>query len=136
MLLGEALDAGRQPEVGETRHPPRDHAERERGGAALAERVDAEAGEVGAGVGDVELPGLLEGLVALRRDGGQRAQAAVEVLLGQLGPVERGDGAVEADQRRPAELEVDVGGPGVDRGSKQGVEIHPTSVFGNREEAL
>src|SRR5207248_9628396 len=50
MLLGEPLDAGRQPEVGEARYPPRDHAERERGGAPLAKRVDTEAGEGGAGV--------------------------------------------------------------------------------------
>ena len=79
----------------------------------------------------------MEEVVALRRDRGHRAQVRVEIGLGQrLGAVERRDGAVAADHRRPVELQVDVGRAGIDRTPQQIVEIHPDPVVGRNGATL
>jgi len=69
MLLGQAADAGRERQIGEVRDLARDDAERNRDRAALAEAVDAEAGETLRRIGTVELSRLEERLQPLRRLG-------------------------------------------------------------------
>ena len=109
VLLGEPLDAGRQAEALEVGHVARDHAEGERDLAALAERVHAEARQAVRLVGGVELARLVEGGEARRRRG---ADLVDDVL--ELGRAERREAlsgsscAVEADDRRLADLQMQV----------------------------
>ena len=121
VLLGEALDPGRKPQRLEARHLARDDAERERDVAALAERVDAEARQAGPLVGRVELAGLLEGREPRRRVGADLPQDLLEPLRIERRPVlERLEVAVEADDRRLPDLQVDVARAEVDGGVQAG----------------
>ena len=124
MLLRELLNALGQAELLERRHGDRDDAERERDRTALAEHVDAEARQALGGVGDVEIAGLLKLVVALRCLGGDRAQDPLEIVVGQRWPVQRGDLAVVADHRRPADLQVDVGSPRGNSAREERFEFH------------
>ncbi len=72
--VGEPADAGRKPERLEARHLARDHAERERDLAALAEGVDAEARQAGLLVRGVELARLVERGEARRVGGADRLE--------------------------------------------------------------
>ncbi len=125
MLLGEALDAGRKPQRLEARHLARDDAERERDVTALAEGVDAEARQAGPLVGRVELAGLLEVREPSRRVGADLLQDLLEALRIERRPVlERLEVAVEADDRRLPDLEMDVARAAVDGGMQQAVQVH------------
>ncbi len=79
VLLGELLDADRQAQLLEARHGLRDDAEGERDGAALAVRVDAEAGQVAVLVRDVEVARVVEVLKPLGRAGADDLEHALEV---------------------------------------------------------
>ena len=131
MLVGQRLDAGRQAQALEVGHRVRDDAEGERDLAALAERVDAEAREADRLVGSVELAGALEDLEPRGRGG-----ADVIHDLPQLERAERGEAdqrlelAVEAHDRRPAGLQVDVAGAAVDGGAEDLVEVDGWSSCG------
>ena len=124
VLLGEASNAGRQRELARSRDLLRDHPECERDRAALAEAVDAEAGQVAALVRDVEVAELAE----VARQLGSRAvtRRSTESRSSSLrfADVERRQSPVMAQDRRPPDLQVDVGGAGVDGALEEGVEIH------------
>ena len=76
-------------------------------------------------------PRLVEEVVALRRDRGDRAQVGIEIRVRQrLGAVERRHGAVAPDHRRTVELQVNVGRAGIDRTPQEVVEIHLDPVVG------
>jgi hypothetical protein len=125
VFLGQLLDTDGQAQVLEARHDLRDHAERERGRAALAEAVDAEAVQVRAHVGGVKLAGLAERLQLRGVRRGDRDQDRLEVLLGEgLIALERFERAVRTDDRRHLDLEMHVGRTGVDSVSEQRVEVH------------
>ena len=63
---------------------------------------------------------------------GDRRKRGFELLLVERRPaVERDQGAVVTDDRRLADLQVNVAGAGLNRMQEQGVEIHP-SVIGTR----
>ncbi len=128
-LLGEQLDSLREVEVGEVRHATGDHAEGEGDGAALAERVDAQARQPGSGMGDVELAGLLEEREPRGVPAADDRQELLEVRLLERRPARhRKERTVVAHDRRLPDLEVDVAGTGVDRVPEQRVEIHPTLI--------
>ena len=124
MLLGQALDPGREPQRLETRHFARDDTERERDLAALPERIDAETRQAGSLVGRVELARLLEVREASRRVGADLAQDFLEVLRIERLPIrERLEFAVEADDRRLSDLEVDVARATIDSRPKNSSQL-------------
>ena len=128
VLLGEPLHARRQAQLLEARHLARDHAERERDRAALAEGVDAEAGQALGGVRDVEVAALVEHLQPLGRDARHRLERAEQVLLVQRRTVlERPDRAVATQHRRLVELEVDVARAEFNGAPKEGIQVHKAS---------
>ena len=125
VLLGEPLDPGRQPQRLEARNLSRDDAERERDVTALPEGVDAEARQARPLVGRVELAGLLEVREPRRRVGADLVQDLLEALRIERRPVlERLEVAVEADDRRLPDLEVDVARAEVDGGVQEAIQVH------------
>ena len=119
------LTPGREPQVVEARHVPRDDAERERDRAALAEDVDAEARKPVARVRDVELARVEERLELRRRDRGDALERRLEVVVRERrDPLDGAERAVATDDRRLADLEVDVARAELD-GCPQGeIEVH------------
>ncbi len=129
MLAREPLHTCRQPQLVEVRDLARDHAERERDGAALPEAVDTEARQLGLRVGDVEVARLLEHLAPTRRDHGHGVQDGFEIRLGQRWMLDDLlEVAVHAHDGRLAELQVDIGGAHVDGAPQQRVEFHGPSI--------
>ena len=125
MLLGEPLDARRQPQRAEARNLARDHAHRERDLAALPEGVDAEPREARALVGEIELAGLLECREPRRGGSADFAQDCLELLGVERRPaLEDLEMAVEADHRRLAGLEMDVARAAVDGVVQETVQLH------------
>ena len=132
MLLGELLHAGRKAQLLEARHRLRDDAEGERGRAALPVGVDAEARQVAVLVGDVEVAVVVEELEALRRAGADDLERGREVGVAQGRPAFEGaELAVASDDRRLAELQVDVAGAELDGAREQSVQIHTASIEGS-----
>ena len=124
VLLGQLLDAGREPELLEARHDARHVAEGERDRAPLAKAVDAEAADLARDEGGVELARLVE-VLALRRGAlGDEAEHVLEVGVGDHALVERHEKAVDAGHRRRVDLEVNVAPPKLDQTCKQIVEVH------------
>jgi hypothetical protein len=131
VLVGEAADAGRQAERVEGRNLRREQAKSEGHGAALPEPVDAEPGQPGRLVRDVELTVCEERLEPVRCGLGHAPEHGVEVAVRQRGAaVERQQVAVAPEHRRPAELEVHVARPEVDRVREVVVEIHDINRVG------
>src|SRR5262249_41497861 len=137
MLLGEAPHSRRQAERVEGRDLPRQEAEREGHGPALAESVDAKAGEVGRLVRDVELALGVEGVEPVGRSGGDAPETAVEVLVGELrASLEGMEVTVSTEDRRATDLQVHVAGVELDAAREKEVEIHDTTRFGSEASAL
>ena len=127
--LGEPLHSGRQLELRERGHGLRDHAEREGGRAALAERVNAEPWEVLALVGDVEVAAREEGCEPCRRGGADGVERGRESGLVERRPVlHRKEDAVAPKDRRLANLQVDVAGAELDGAPKECVQFHPARL--------
>ena len=125
MLLGHLLDAQRETQILEPRDLVGDDAEGERRGAALLEAVHTEAREVGRHVGGVELARLAKGDQPVRRACGHFLEHGLELGLAERRPAfERGERAVAADDRRQAELQVDVRAAAVDDSAQECVQVH------------
>ena len=109
LLLGELGDHGREQQLVDRLDHHRDGAHDQRDGAALAEGVDAEARQALHGVGEVDLVLGLE-LGDLGRVVEHPAQDAARCpRAAALGALDRREMAVQADQRRRGDLEVEVG---------------------------
>ena len=103
----------------------RDDAERERDRPALPEGVDAEARQALVLVGDIEVAGLVEAVALVRRGFGDLLQHRLEVAGAELLlPVEWRHRAVAAQDRRLADLEMDVARAEVDAALEDGVQVH------------
>ena len=95
LLLGDVGDHRRQAEVSCGTHEEGDHASDDRDRAALAEGVDAEAGDTVDGVGEVDLAVLVE-LGLLGRVAQHLLQGPDGVLRGErLGTGQSGQAAVD-----------------------------------------
>ena len=128
MLVREPGDAGGHAQLLEARHVLGDDAERERGRAALAEDVDAEAGQALGRVGDVEVAGLVELAHPLGRDQRHRLERAEQVLLAERRALgQRRDRPVRPQHRRLVELQVDVARAELDGDPEDGIEVHEES---------
>src|SRR4029453_15591899 len=125
VVFPEPAHAGRQAQVVEAGRPLGDDAEGERGRTPLAKAVDAEARQVAALVGDVEVAGLVKMLQPLRRRRADAVEDRVEIGLGQSRMlVHRQHRAVAAQHRRPVELEVNIAGAELDGALQQDVQVH------------
>src|SRR5215210_2366428 len=125
MPVCQPLDTGRQTQHFEGRDALRYDAERERDMSALPEGVDAEPGEVAVLERDVEVTGLLEGFEALGRALPHYLDQRVHVLVHQNRVLlERAERAVAPEDRREADLQVDVAGTEFNGASEQGIELH------------
>ena len=108
--LGELVQAAREPELLEREDPVRDQTEDCGGRASLEEDVDAEAGDAGDRVREVDLPVDLEPLLLLgREDAVEELLRVVRRQLGQL--LQDGHLAAHAGDRRRARGDVQVGSP-------------------------
>ena len=122
-LHGDALDDLGQVQLVDRLHAEGDHAEDDADGAALHERVDAEAAQARKRVGEVDLVGLLEVRLLPRRH--DRLADRVERFgLQALAVLQRHQCAVQAEQGRQARLQMDVGGVALDRNRQDFVELH------------
>lgn len=136
MLLGEQCYSLGQPQLGERRDSTRDHAEREGDRSALAEDVDAKAGQAGRREGQVELAGRVECGAARGILRGDCREHAFELWLVERRPVvERDEGAIVPEDRRLADLQVNVAGAGLNCMQEQGLQVH-LSVIGSRDARL
>ena len=126
VLADEPSDAGGEGELLERRRLVRNAAEDERKRAALAVAVDAKTGPASR-VGDVELTGLDQHIAAAGRGSADVVHDRGQVGFVETRLVDRPQPTVGADPRRPADLEVNVGGAGFDGAREQRVEIHPPS---------
>ena len=137
VLVGEPLHPRREAQLLHRRNLLGDDAEGERDVAALAEAVDAEARQVGALVGDVEIAALLELRVPLRLHLRDALEVSVQVVLGQVRRIlHRPERTVAPQHRRAAEFQVDVAGAEFDGARKEGVEFHDTPRVGIRSPVL
>ena len=128
VLIREPFHAGRHAELVEAWNLARNHAERERDGAALPERIDAEAGQPFDRVGDVEVTGLVERAEALGREARDRLERGEQVGLAQRGrAVDRADAAVAPEHGRLLQLQVDVARAELDGVPKEDVQVHGES---------
>src|SRR5205085_1534731 len=99
--------------------------EGERGRAALAKAVDAEAREVLGGVGDVELAVFVEGRELGRNELGDRCKHGIEVDLRKRRKVpERRKLAVASDDGWTADLEMNVARADLDGAPQHSVQFH------------
>ena len=129
VLLGERLDAGRHAELLEASAPSGDDAEREASRAALPVGVHAEARQVLVLVGDVEVAARLEVLEALGRPAADDLEHGGERrLVERRGALDRVEIAVAADDRRPADLQVDVARTHLDGVPEQPVQVHGSGI--------
>ena len=129
MLLGQLLDTRREAEAAEVRDLGRDDAEGKGDVAALAEGVDAEPRQVGQLVGGVHLARLLEEADAAGRAGADGVQDVLERFRGEeTVTVEGREVAVDANDRRLTELEMDVARAEIDGLGEDVVEAHPRPI--------
>jgi hypothetical protein len=102
-------------------------------GAALAEGVHAEARQLVGGVRDVEVARLVELLQLRRRHRADALERHEQVALREGRPLRQlAERPVAPDDRRPVELQVDVGGAELDGARKEGVEIHAATLHRQR----
>ena len=107
--VGETPDAGRKPEPVEAGHVARNHADRQRDLASLAESIDAESRQTSPLVRGVELAGLAEGSEPLRIGGADPIDELLELRRVDRRPsFERAQVPVAADDRRLADLQMQV----------------------------
>src|SRR5436190_1352107 len=107
----------------------RDGTEGERDRPALPEAVDAEPRQVGGGVREVEVARRVEGRPPGGILRGHGRQHALELLLVERRPpFERREGALAAEDRRLADLQMDVACTALDGAQKDRVEIHPSLI--------
>ena len=125
--LGEPRDAGRQAELSKLGTSLRDHAERERDRAALAEAVDAEAGQALGRVGDVEVAALVELAQPLRGDVRHGLERGSRLLVERRPLGQRRDRAVRAASAA-GRLQVDVARAEFDRAPEEGIQVHGASL--------
>src|SRR4029078_5992798 len=124
MLLGKPANSGRQAEHLEVRNVLGNDAECERDVSALLERVDAEPRQILVLVRDIEVAGLLEGLEALGRALPDDLDQGIHVPVHEdRGVLERAERASAPQERRDADLQVDVAGAEFNGASEQGIEL-------------
>jgi hypothetical protein len=133
VLLGELPHAVRQAQLVEVRHRAGDDAKGERDRAALAEGVHAEARQLVGGVRDVEVARLVELLQLRRRHRADALERDEQMALRQGRPLRHlAERPVAPDDRRPVQLEVDVGRAELDGACKEGVQIHAATLHRQR----
>ena len=120
-LVGELVQAGRKAELLESLDLVRDEPEGGADGRALKVGVDAEAREAGNRMGEVDLPARLEGLLLLGREDPvhERPDLVRRQLLVVGQPLEA---ALDADHRRRAGRQVEVGRVVLDHDGEQVVD--------------
>ncbi len=129
VLLCEPLDTCRQAELLEPRDDARDDAEGVGGRPALPEAVHAEARQPGGGVRRVELARREERLRHAPGSRRTRASTPSRSALGEPRPFDQlGHLAVAAEDRRPADLQMDVARTELDGALKEDVELHGRSI--------
>ena len=115
----------------------RDHAERERDRAALPESVHAEARKPRRGVREVEVAGLVEELPPPRHRDGDLVEHGLELGVAEGAEAgRRSELAVDAQDGRLPDLQVDVAGAGRDGMPKHVVEIHGQLCIGTSQMSL
>ncbi len=125
MLLRQAANARRQAQHLEVGDVLGNHAEGERDVAALPKRVDPEAREIVFLVGDVQVAARLEGLEPLGRAFADELEDALGIAVGDHRRLlERGERTVAPEDRRNADLQVDVARAELDGASEQEIEFH------------
>ena len=124
LLVRESRDTSGQVQLAEARDLVRDHTERERDRASLAEPVDAKARKPLGRVGRVEVAALVEQQTTPRDGACDLVEDGFELRFPERWKLGRDELAVRAEEGRLTDLEVDVAGAGCDRAREDCIQVH------------